>query len=407
MEEEIDLRVYVEVLLRHWMWILGLAVGAAAVAVVISLLLPPVYEASAVVLVTEPRYQMEFDSRFSTEQAQPAYKAFPTLATSDGVLGQVVEAYVPPPEAGLDKWTLSTLSGMAEASSGGDPSLVLLKVTSRFPGMAADLANRWAEVLVETGNEVYGESQGDLTFFEKQLDQAQEALASAEAALIEFESRNQSSTVRAQLDSLRRAQADYLADQRDIAHLLQNIQGLRQQLAGQPLGRSASLADSLTVLLLQIKAFNAQASTPLQLQVESADAFSDQTPSEQIALLDNLVVTLENKSAEIDTRLSELEPQILALQAELQTIDTEGNRLTRARDLARETYVTLARKVDEIRIAVQEESGTLQVGSYAAVPEKPVGPRKKLIVGVAGMLGLLAGIAGAFVLDYWRRNPEG
>jgi len=73
MEEEIDLRVYVEVLLRYWKWIVGLAVGAAVVGLIVSLLLP-VYEASAVALVTESRYQMQFDPRFGPEETTPAYR---------------------------------------------------------------------------------------------------------------------------------------------------------------------------------------------------------------------------------------------------------------------------------------------------------------------------------------------
>lgn len=404
MEEEIDLRVYVEVLLRYWMWIVGLAVGAAVIGLIVSLLLPPTYQASAVVLVTESRYQMRFDPRFGTEENTPAYRAFPTLATSDGILGQVLEDYDPPPQVDPEAWTLAGLSGMVEASSGGDPSLVVLGATSQFPQMAADVANVWADALVETGNAIYGEGKDDLAFFEDQLDQARQALDSAEAALVEFEARNESSIVSAQLQSLLQTQADYLADQRRILYLVQDIDGLRAGLAEQSGGQPVTLGDSLTTLFLQIKAFNAEASTPIQLQVDSADALSDKTRAEQIIFLDNLVLTLEARSSELDARLAELEPRILSLQQERQKINVENDRLTRGRDLARETYMTLARKVDEARIAAQEENGALRVGSYAAVPGYPVGPRKKILVVVAGMVGLMVGVVGAFVVDFWRQG---
>lgn len=404
MEEEIDLRVYVEVLLRYWMWIVGLAVGAAVVGLIVSLLLPPAYEASAVVLVTEPRYQMEFDSRFATELTTPAYRAFPTLATSDGILGQVLEAYSPPPQVDPEAWTLAGLSSMVEANSEGDPSLVVLGVTSQLPEVAAGVANAWADVLVKAGNGIYAEGEEDLAFFEEQLEQARQALEGAEAALVEFEARNEGNIVAAQLHSLLQTQADYLAEQRRIIYIVQDIGGLRAQLAEQSAGQSVTLGDSLTTLFLQVKAFNAQASAPIQLQVDSADALSDKTRAEQITFLDNLVVTLEARSAELDARLAELEPRILSLQRDKTEINVESDRLTRSRDLARETYMTLARKVDEARIAAQEENGTFQVGSYAAVPEKPVGPQKKLITAVAGMLGLMVGVVGVFVVDFWRQG---
>jgi succinoglycan biosynthesis transport protein ExoP len=268
--------------------------------------------------------------------------------------------------------------------------------------------------LARHGNQIYSESEDDVAFFDEQVAQAGQVLDDADAALVEFEARNQASIVGAQLDSLRQAQADYLADQRAIAYIVQDIQGLRAQVVQQPGDRPVSPADDLTALLLQIKAFNllqveapdAQASTSIQLQISSAGSFSDKSPAEQVAFLDDLVDTLEAKSSEIDGRLAELEPQMLALQRRLQEIDAENERLTSARDLTSETYKTLARKLEEARIAAREENGVLQVGSYAAVPEKPVSPHKMLNTAVAGTLGLMLGVFGAFALEWWRTDEE-
>jgi succinoglycan biosynthesis transport protein ExoP len=415
MEEEIDLRAYVAVLIRYWRWIAGLALVAAVAAFVVSLLLPSAYETSAVVIITEPRYQMQFDPRFATvDNWTPAYKAFPTLATSDEVLQSVLAAYTLSPEAGIEEWKLGTLSNMVEATSEGDPSLVVLRVRSRSPEDAAAIANLWADVLARHGNEIYSESQDDVAFFDEQVAQAGQALDDADAALVEFEARNQYDIVGAQLDSLRQAQADYLADQRAIAYIVQDIQGLRAQLVQQPGDRPVSPADDLTALLLQIKAFNslqtessgAQTGSPIQLQISSAGSVSDKSPAEQVAFLDDLVDTLETKSSEIDGRLAELEPQMLALQRRLQEIGAESDRLTSARDLTSETYRTLARKLEEARISAREENGVLQVGSYAAAPEKPVSPRKLLNTAVAGALGLMLGVFGAFALEWWRTDEE-
>ena len=405
MGEEIDLRAYIEVLLRHWKWIAGLAVLAAVVAFVVSSLLPATYEASAVVLVTKPRYQLQFDTRFTTDDAPPAYKAFPILATSDAVLQQVVDSYTPSTAAEIEHWNLETLKEMVSASSEGDPSLVLLKVKSRSPDDAAAIANTWANVLTTTGNELYGGKRRDLLFFQEQMAEAKEALDDAEAALIEFQARDQSSILEAQLGSARQTQASYLASQRKILLIKEDIQALQAQLSEQPADQEASLADSLTALLLQIKAFNAQSGTPIQLQIQSGEALSTKSTAEQMAFLKNLLTTLEAQSAEVAERLTELEPQILALQQELQQARIEENQLNRARDLAQETYLTLARKLAEARITAQESNGVLLVGSYAAVPAKPVGPRRLFNTAVAGMLGLMIGVFAAFAIEFWRQ-PE-
>jgi len=362
MEEEIDLRAYIEILLRYWKWIVGLTVLAAVAAFVVSSLMAPTYEASAVVLVTEPRYQLQFDTRFRTDDAKPAFEAFPTLATSDAVLQQVVDSYTPSTAAEIEHWNLETLKGMVSASSGGDPSLVLLQVESRSPADAAGIANAWADVLVEIVNETFGGRQRDLLFFQEQLAEAQKALDEAETALIEFQAHNQSSILEAQLGSARQTQASYLASQRKILLIKEDIQSLQAQLAEQPATQEASLADSLTALLLQIKAFNAQSGTPIQLQIQSGEALSTKSTAEQIAFLNNLLTTLVAQSAEIAERLTELEPQILALQQDLQQARVEEEQLDRARDLAQETYLTLARKLEEARITAQESNGVLLVG---------------------------------------------
>ncbi len=427
MEEEIDLREYVLVLLKYWKWVLGTAVAAAVVALVVSFLLPPTYEAVALVAVTKSRYVMQFDPRIETlNNIQPAYKAYPELAASDQVLQEVLDRLNPRPEK-LE--TLRDLQGMVSAKSGADPSVIRLIVRHRDPEAAAHVANLWAEVFVRRANEIYGtEAQSQLQFYQQQLERARAELTAAEEALVAFQARNRESVLQNQLNSYRQMQADYLADRRQITYIVQDIRGLREQLSRQPADRPATLADQLTALFLQIKAFNAQASAPIQwpagpnappetaltvfnaqasapiqLQVDSAATLSEKSLPEQIAFLDDLVRVLEAKSAEIEGRLAELEPRILALQRELQEINTEEDRLVRARDVARETYMTLARKVEEAHIAAEDAStGEVRLASRAAVPERPASPRKLLNTALAGVLGLMLAVFGAFAVEWWR-----
>ncbi|HEY75863.1 MAG TPA: hypothetical protein G4O00_06740 [Thermoflexia bacterium] len=406
MEEEIDLREYIEVLIRRWKWIVGAALSAAVVALVVSFLLPPTYEATALVAVTKPRYMMRFDPRFETlDDIQPAYKAYPELAASDELLQELLASLDPLPE-GVE--TLRDLRMKVEAKSGADPSIIRLIVRHRNPEEAARIANVWAELFVERANELYGgQGETEVEFFEAQLERAEAELEAAEQALIAFQARNRAAILQNQLASYKQMQADYLADQRTIAYITQDIEGLREQLAGQPGGQPVSLGDQLTALFLQIKAFNAQTSTPIYLQVDSAATLSEMSPSEQIAFLDSLVEVLEEKSAEIDNRLAELEPQILALQQQLEEVKAEEDRLRRARDLARETYMTLARKVEEARIAAEDVSGEVRLASQAAVPEKPTSPRKLLNTVVAGALGLMLGVFWAFAVEWWQQEGQG
>jgi len=404
MEEGIDLGAGLRVFLKYWKWILGITVAAAGVGLTVSLGLPFTYEATALVTIKPPLYVMNFDTRFQPVIRQLVYKTHLDLAEGDEVLETLFSRLNPRP-AGIK--TLRNLRGMVKAREGADPSVVRLTVRARDPQEAARIVNLWAEVFVAHMNQIYGFSNEELQRLEGQLAQAQAALEAAEQALIEFQARNQASILEARLDSLKSDQAHYLADQRAITYILQDIQALREQLARQPGERPASLADDLTALFLQIKAFNAQASAPIQLQVNSAESLSNRSIGEMMALLNDIARALEAKSVEIRQRLEELRPQILSLQRQLQEIHTESDRLTRQRDLAKETYTALARKVQETRIALQGVERTVRLSSRAAVPEEPASPRRLLNTVVASMLGLMLSTIGVFVAEWWRNARAG
>jgi uncharacterized protein involved in exopolysaccharide biosynthesis len=410
MEEEIDLRAYILVLLKYWKWILGITVAAAAVALAVSFLLPPTYEATALVAVQAPQPVVNLDPRLQvlvlSQPPQPASRAYLELAEGDGVLEALFSRLSPRP---AEIQTLRDLRGMVKARAGTDPSVVRLTVRARDPQEAARIANLWAETFVAHANRVYGASEEELRQLEGQLAQAEAELEAAERALIEFQARNPAGLLEAQLDSLRQKQRDYLGAQRAIADILQDIRALQERLARQPEDRPASAADALVVLWLRIHALTAPTFPSIQLQAGSAASPSGPSVREVRALLSDMARDLEAKSAEIGPRLKELEPQILQLQKQLQEIYTEQDRLTRRRDLAKETYTALARKVQETRLAVQGAQRTARLSSRAAAPEEPASPRKLLNTAVAGTLGLMLSTMGAFAAEWWRnaRPVEG
>jgi succinoglycan biosynthesis transport protein ExoP len=403
LEEEIDLREYIEVLIRHWRWIAGLAVVAAVVALLVSFLLPPTYEATALVVITKARYVMRFDERFETvNDIQQPYKAYPALAMSDDLVMETMAALNSPlPEEEQD---LTRFRKKLEAASGSDPSVVELRARDKDPEVAANLANTWAGVFVGQVNALYDESAEDARFFEAQLVTADEALQIAEQALIEFEARNQANVLWAQIGALRSQLSAYLKAGNAIELVIQDAASLKARVSMREGDAPSSLADDLAALLLQVEALSLEGDLPLQFELGGQAAPSLMTRPELVAFLDGLMASLETQSGELETRVAELEPEILRLQGELQAFNTEQDRLTRARDVARDTYTTLARKVDEARIAAQDESGEVRLASHAAVPTDPVSPRKLLNTAVAGMLGLFVGVFGAFALEYWRQG---
>ena len=69
-DDAIDLRKYLQMLLKHWQWILIVTVVAALSAAGVSqFALPPTYEATALVTITLPRYQKRWSS-FQAEESR-------------------------------------------------------------------------------------------------------------------------------------------------------------------------------------------------------------------------------------------------------------------------------------------------------------------------------------------------
>jgi len=395
----VDLRHYVRVLARRW-WLIVLAtVLAAATAFLLSTLQAPTYTATALVVVGKPRYLINLDPRIqaSPEKAVQG-SALATLATSDEVLTQVLDKV----EDGLPEGQrdLATLRAMVTARADRDPSLLKLTVRGTEPKLVADAANVWAEAFVVHANRLYGVSAQDVRFFEAQVARAKEKLDQAEQALIVYQGQNELPVLEARYGSLRSLQAQYLAEQRRIEGLLQDIATLRAQLGARPSAEPPTFDDQLAVLGLSLKSLNAQRSMPVQLQITDSKPLTGRTVSEALTYLNTLEKNLRVKYADLDTRLGEFGPALQHLQERMERLRSRQIRLQQARDVARDTYVTMARGLEGVRIAAQDSASRTRVASRAAVPQQPVAPRTLTNTALAGVIGLMLALGTAFLLDY-------
>ena len=152
MEDEIDLGKYFKVLIRHWKLIVGLTIIASVAAFVVSSLLPPAYEATALIVVTRLRNQYQFDPRIQTQIDQQPYKAYPELALTDNLLTRVIAALGD--QLKPEDRDPAALRERLSAGAGADPSLVRLSVTGDQPQQAQTIANIWASLYVTYTNEL-------------------------------------------------------------------------------------------------------------------------------------------------------------------------------------------------------------------------------------------------------------
>ena len=73
-------------------------------------------------------------------------------------------------------------------------------------------------------------------------------------------------------------------------------------------------------------------------------------------------------------------------------------RLQRDADVSGQLYIALMNDVQQLRVAKAGTVGNVRIIDYAIPDTQPVAPRKTMIVGVAGFLGIMLGILAAFAL---------
>jgi uncharacterized protein involved in exopolysaccharide biosynthesis len=405
MDQEIDLRLYIAILLKHKYWIIGLALFAAVTAAIISLALSPTYEASALVAITKPQYELQFDPRIRSlsGNVQPPYRAYPLLATSDEIVVALI-ADLGDRLEGQER-TIQGFAGKLEAENTSDQSLVRLSVQDGDPQRAALIANHWAENFVQAANELYAQSSDELGFFTEQQTEAERELAQAEQALIDLQAQNRVAILGTQLAHARKALTTDLETIYTLETTIQNARTLRRHLSTQEGTAAASPGDELAAILIEIGALN-HGNPGMQVQLSAVQDLGGTTVGDQIDALDSLIAALEDRLVALQEQALAHEPEILSLQQRHQEAQTELDRLTRDQTLARDTFTSLSRKADEAKIAARATTGDVRLASRATPLDRPVSPRKTLNTLAAGVCGLLIGCVAALAIEYWRQGQQ-
>lgn len=532
MGDEIDLRQYVDVIVRRWKLVLVAAVSAALVAAVVSFFMPPVYEAVAGVVIIKATTELLFEPQFKTlseddlamagaRQAvdtSARREAFAALVKNGAIAAQVVD------EIGdtllPEERKVNVLVGMVEGEIRKGSDLIEIKVTCNDAAKAARIANVWGSEYEKYVNAIYSDAPESYAQVENQATVAKAEYDEAEAALIAFtannriddldrqvaetqriitahsnartdnrllafetEQRGKRELLSAYLDAeIKATQAvfdeqvkarlrtlkDYWETKNKLELLLADAESLRAHTARG--GPEAASTNGLPLLLLKAQVFASSGNLPGDLQLQFGSLEDTGVGEGQKADLDALVEVLEERLAAVDVAISKqslailnnadyqylsfsgpvtdtlsmaihekypnlfefgdladlslevglgpealteeidrLQDTVLELQAEVARELARKRELTRSRDLAWDSYTMLARKTIELNISAQTTGSEVRFAAPAVEPRGPVSPKKMQNTAIAGMLGLMIGLFGAFAIEYFgepRRQTE-
>jgi capsule polysaccharide export protein KpsE/RkpR len=102
--------------------------------------------------------------------------------------------------------------------------------------------------------------------------------------------------------------------------------------------------------------------------------------------------------------LASLEEEVRTLQAQLEAEQAREQELKRARDLAWETYTTVARKVAEVNVTTSVASTVVRFASPAVEPAAPVPSKTLQNVVLAAVAGFVAASGAVLFLHFM--NPD-
>ena len=401
---EIDLKKLILNLMANWKWILGISFLFGLVAFLFSYLQPNSYQAKAVIAITIPRYIANFDSQYETiNPSQPSSKAIIDVLTSDEIVSSVYELWE---SAEKNKMNLSDFrEKVMDATAGSDTSIIFLKVKLKDAQEATRLVNYWAEISVKRINALFsGNDENQIKFFDDQIIVSEGDLASSEDALVEFESKDLTSALNNELESILSVQSGNLRKQKLLNYARLDATGMLQTLEKYRPGDQASKDDLLNFQVLQLRIYSdlGFGSAPLQFQISGTGETEPQTIAEFRTSINNMISVIDLQTMDLQKETDQIVTQITDYQMQIQELANEKHSLDLLYNVSKDTYETLLRKQKETLITIADQSGDAQVASLANVPDERM-PKNS---GRNTAIGFLAAsvFACGFVLvrNWWR-----
>jgi len=192
--DEINLMDYFQVIRKKkWLVILGTLI-CMIVAAVVSLRMPKVYEAKTYLMITSPKYSLEFASKEGSKISTPIFQNISAETFSKIILNEHTARTVIA-KNGLDQssnpYTPARILRQIKVEAPRHTNLILLKVQDTSKDRAAQIANTWASVFIERNEDVMSkEASNTFHFVMDQLEKTKLSLKTAEEELERFQKNN-------------------------------------------------------------------------------------------------------------------------------------------------------------------------------------------------------------------------
>jgi tyrosine-protein kinase Etk/Wzc len=373
-DNEVSLLDFLIIIAQRKRIVIGLTLSCAMLAVIISLLLPMRYTATSAVL--PPQQNSSMGSLLASQLgsigsvAALAGSGLGIKNPNDMLVAMIKSRTVE--DAMVERFGLmqeyhshypsdarKSLEKNSIVDGSGKDGLIRISVKDPNPDRAAQLANGYVDQFRRLSeNLAITEASQRRLFFEQQLESAKNKLADAEEALTQTEQR----TGLIQLDSQTRA-------------LIESAASLKAQIAAK------------------------------QVQIDSLQTFATDENAQLVQAREELQ-GLQEQLAKLGGSQNDSDVGLIVPRGKVPKAGLEYIRKLREVRYQETIFDILARQFELAKLDEAKQGALIQVVDTAIPPDRRSSPKRALIVIVATVFGLFAGICSALFQNAYRRMQE-
>jgi capsular polysaccharide biosynthesis protein len=398
-------------ILKHKRLLLLFTSAGGLMAALTPMIIPKVYESSALIFISQDRSEMSFDPRFKSMEERMDIavrrRSLEALSVSHDLLLRVYERMRP--RFASEAADPNDVREWIEVSTSGE--ILRATVITRDPNLSSDLANCWAEIFCNIANTSLRADEDGLKATQESARQALGIWRKAHEALTAFTLTEDNSTSLELLYKSMRLRLDelYIISSR----LERGIRDAESLLAQQGSRDAATITTDFSLavaaLLVRLGALESSVPGPIQVQVGQGVTANGGSsgPNPTTQTLDAALSQYRKGMLKVKGMLEEpgFHAEMRKLQSEIEKLQGRRRELTGEREVAWETYLTVTRKAQEIRLASSSgERVAVRMASQAVPNQKPSRPRLASYIWKGLVLGFAVGLASAWFLETTRKG---
>lgn len=393
---EIDLREYIMVLFNKWKLIVGIATITVLLAGVYAFLIAdPVYQVESELMRSEPSYQTDFNSEIFSK------REYRRIFTSSALAEEVIKKLNLDTEKYNSDKLLNNVTVIVDNAGEDEEAtrLINIKYNTTKPETGQNIVNTWIELF----------EQRSLNLLREEVKSAQETIT------------NQYNTYKQEVNQLQteydefqsNSQIDLLKNkiskrENKIVNYEDRLLDIKTEISR----KAAAVKETKQALEAEQEIYELNRATfDEELTAQWNDLGIGQIKTEELnpiyqelkRKVNNSQSDLEQLKAErkiLSSSLDELNKEVEDLKVKLTIQQRRLKELKLELDSAETRYSKLYEQQREANTALEVQTDGLRIASEAVEPEQPSKPNKKLIVAIAGVLGLMLGVFAAFGTEF-------